>query len=91
MLRARYDITRRVSGDAFAGYGWNEYPDDNDRTDKIARAGLGLNYQALQWMTMRLQYDFRDLSSDDENDEYTENRGMFTVTLAPSQPFRLLR
>jgi opacity protein-like surface antigen len=91
LLRARYEITRRLSGDTFAGYDWSKYPDEDDRTDKSIRAGLGLSFQALQWMTMRLQYDFRDLSSDDENDEYTENRGMFTVTLAPQQPFRLLR
>jgi hypothetical protein len=90
-VRGRYEITRRLSGDAYAGYGWYEYPDEDDRTDKLARAGVGLQFQALQWMNMRLQYDFRDLNAEDEPDEYTENRAMFTVTIVPEQPFRLLR
>ena len=85
-----YNFTTRIVGDLFAGYRWDDYPDeDPDRTDKTISAGGGLNYQVLRWMDLRLEYNFRDLNSDSTEDEYTENRVMFTVTLTPTQPYRL--
>ena len=89
---AGYNFTTRLAGDLFTGYRWDDYPDEEpDRTDKTLTAGAGLNYQALRWMNLRLEYNFRDLSSDNDENEYTENRVMFIVTLAPTQPFRLNR
>ena len=42
-------------------------------------------------MVLNLDYTFRDRSSDDDADEYTENRVIFSITLTPDQPFRLMR
>ena len=42
-------------------------------------------------MILNLDYTFRDLSSDDDADEYTENRVIFSITLTPEQPYRLFR
>ncbi len=87
-----YNFTTRIAGDLFAGYRWDDYPDEEpDRTDKTISAGAGLNYEALRWMNLRLEYNFTDLNSDIDEEEYTENRVMFMVTLAPTQPYRLNR
>ena len=85
-----YNFTTRIAGDLFAGYRWDDYPDEEpDRTDKTISVGTGINYQALRWMNLRLEYNFNDVNSDSEADEYTENRVMFMVTLTPTQPYRL--
>jgi hypothetical protein len=87
-----YNFTTRMAGDLFAGYRWDDYPDEEPaRTDKTISAGAGVNYQALRWMNMRLEYNFNDVNSDSDEYEYTENRVMFLVTLTPSQPYRFNR
>ena len=87
--RADYAFTRRFSGNANAGYLWEDYPDQEpDRTDHTLTAGVGLQYQALRWMFINLDYNFRDRSTDVDEDEYTENRVLFSITLRPEQPFR---
>jgi hypothetical protein len=91
-LRGRYDFTRLFYGTAYAGYSWADYPnDDPSRTDEAIAAGAGLRYQVLRWMNLNLDYDFIDRTSDDEDEEYTENRVAFTITIAPETPFRIFR
>jgi len=91
-VRGEFAFTPRFSGTASVGYRWDDYPDETpSRTDKTITAAAGLEYQALRWMVLNLDYAFRDLNSDDPLDEYTENRVIFSVTLTPEQPFRLLR
>jgi hypothetical protein len=91
-VRGEFAFTPRFSGTATAGYRWDDYPDDEpSRTDKTITATAGLQYQALRWMALNLDYTFRDLSSDDDADEYTENRVIFSITLTPDQPFRLMQ
>ncbi len=91
-IDADYALMRRLTVDATLGYRWDDYPDlEEDRTDKTANVGVGLNYQPLPWLTSRLEYTFRDRDSDSDENEYTENRVFFSITIAPDQPFRLLR
>jgi hypothetical protein len=91
-VRGEYAFSRRFTGTARVGYRWADYPDRNpSRTDKTITAGAGLQYQALRWMFLNLDYAFRDRKSDEEFNEYTENRVIFSITLTPEQPFRLLR
>ena len=90
--RTEYAFTPRFSGNANIGYRRTDYPDNTpDLTEDEAFAGAGLEYQALRWMFLNLDYTFRDFSSDDDTDEYTENRVIFSITLRPDQPFRLMR
>jgi hypothetical protein len=92
IARTEYAFTPRFSSRASVGYRWDDYPDDDpSRTDKTISATAGLEYQALRWMALNLDYTFRDLSSDDDADEYTENRVIFSITLTPDQPFRLMQ
>jgi hypothetical protein len=91
-VRGDYAFTPRFSGNARVGYRWSDYPDDDPgRTDKTILAAAGLRYQALRWMFLNLDYTFRDLSTDDKEDEYTQNRVIFSVTLRPERPFQFFR
>jgi hypothetical protein len=40
-------------------------------------------------MRLGLTYNHRNVTSDIEAEEYTENSVIFTITVAPSAPFRL--
>ena len=89
-IEAGYNFTSRLSGSVFCSYRHDEYPDEiPKRVKKTGSAGAELNWQALKWMAFGLSYRFSDVSSDRETDQYTENRAMLTVRIAPSTPWRL--
>lgn len=91
-IGADYALLRRLTADASFGFRWDDYPDQEEsRTDITTTVGAGLNYQPLPWLTSRLEYTFRNRDSDSEEDEYTENRVFFSITIAPNQPFRVYR
>jgi hypothetical protein len=87
---ANYSLLRRLSANAFTEYRWDDFPDEEpSRTDKTFSAGAGFDYQPFAWMTARLEYEYLDRASDEEEDEYTQNRVVFTIILTPEQAFRL--
>ncbi len=71
--------------------------DSDDSVEEQIRysAGAGLAYEAYRWMIFDLNYRFSrfDSDSDDDfagdDDEYSENRIVFTITLRPDSPLRL--
>ncbi|MCP3868990.1 MAG: outer membrane beta-barrel protein, partial [Gammaproteobacteria bacterium] len=82
-------LGRRLSGSLVAGYRRNLYIDeDPDREDATWRAGVGLAYQAQPWLRFNLDYLYNEVDSNINTNDYTENRGMITVTLTPRQPVR---
>ncbi len=82
-------LGRRFTGSLVAEYRRNLYIDeDPDREDAIWRAEVGLAYQALPWLSFNLDYLYRQLDSNINTNDYTENRGMISVTLTPRQPVR---
>ena len=82
-------LTSRLTGLVYGKYRYDSYPDETpERVDRTTTAGLGFDWQALQWMVIRLSYSFSNVSSDREVNEYTENRAMLTVKMAPSIPYR---
>jgi uncharacterized protein (PEP-CTERM system associated) len=84
-----YRFTRHLSGNAFASYRYDDYLESTpDREDKTTKAGLGLNFQMLKWMSLDLKYNFRTVDSDRELEEYDENRVFFQISLFPTHPFR---
>ncbi len=88
-LSGNYAFLRRLRGNAFAGYRWSSFPDQEDaRTDKTLQAGVGLKWQPLQWMSWNLDYNIRNRESNEGEDEYTVNRVILSLTIAPSFPFR---
>ena len=91
-LGGEYTLLRRLTAEGYFQYRWDDYPDlEESRTDKTIVANAGLSYQPFQWMTTRLDYTFRDRDSDDEINEYTANEVVFSITIAPTRPFRLFR
>lgn len=87
-----HPLSRRVVGNLFGGYRRNLYTDeDPDREDIVWRAGCGLAYQALPWMTLRLDYLYQNTDSNVDTEDYTDNRGILTVVLAPRQPVKLVK
>ncbi len=85
-----YNFTPRTSAEVYGGYRYDEYPDEEpERVDQTMDAGAAIRYQAFQWMNLELSYRYRDLSSDTEADEYTENRVLFRIVIAPATPYRL--
>ena len=61
--------------------------DEDDLNTNQIQFRLGLSYLPLRWMTWRLGYEFNKYSSSEGDfDDYTENRALLTITLAPDQP-----
>lgn len=89
-LEAGYRFTSRFSGNIYGSYRRDDYPNDiPDRTVIRINTGTSLSYQALQWMFFNLTYNYADVSSDLDTEEYTENSVILMVTLRPAAPFRL--
>jgi len=92
LVRGEYDVTRYLNVDASAFYRKSEYLDRPEGgVDDFYGAALGLDYQVLEWMFIRLEYGYNRVDSTIERNEYRENRGMIMVTLTPTQPWRIVR
>lgn len=85
-----YNFTRKLSGAVYGGYRYDKYPDQTpERIDHYATAGAGLDYQALRWMSLAVNYDYRKLTSGAPTQvEYAENRVLLLVTFSPTVPYR---
>ncbi|MFO7840218.1 MAG: outer membrane beta-barrel protein [Desulfosalsimonadaceae bacterium] len=87
-----YRLSQSLVGNFSVGYYNNTYTSrEPEREDDLWRASAGLAYQMLSWMVVELDYTFRDLSSDFDLNEYTENRAMLKFTFAPRTPLLLKR
>lgn len=89
-LEMGHNFTSRLSGNIFGSFRQDDYPNDEpDRTDQTVNAGSSLSYQALRWMFFNLAYNYTDVVSDLDTEEYTENSVILTITLRPATPIRL--
>lgn len=89
-IEAEYNFTPRLSGMVYGGYRHDEYPNEvPDRAEQMVTTGLEMEMNVFRWMSVGITYEFNDLSSDREVDEYTENRAMLTMRLEPINPLRL--
>jgi len=84
---ATVEFSRHVTGDLFSSFRKVKYTEtEDDREDDTIEAGCGITAQLNRWLSTRLGYTFRNLETDDREDEYTENSVIITFTLAPSSP-----
>jgi hypothetical protein len=91
-LSVTYRLAKHLSGNAFGSYRNDNYLENPfDLEEKTTKAGLGLEWQALQWMSLGLTYDFRNFDTTIDADDYDENRLFLRVTLSPSVPYRTSR
>ena len=56
------------------------------REDDIFRAGCGLSFELLRWLSMRAGYLYRTVDSTDDVNDYKENRVSLLFTVQPPQP-----
>ena len=83
-------LAPRTTGMLTAGYRRNFYIDEEpDREDAVWFAGAGLGYQVLPWLTFNFDYRYSQINSNINYNDYVENRGTISFTLAPLQPSRL--
>jgi putative beta-barrel porin BBP2 len=94
-LEAEYNLTRRVTGDIFGSYRQDKYEDEDPvRRDKTTRGGVGLSYTYERWLSsninfiIRAEYSYRNFDSNIDINDYVENRGLLSITLTRSQPYR---
>lgn len=89
-VEAGYNFTQRLAGTVNGLFRYDEYPNETpERDQKTLTAGVGMEWQAVRWMFLRLSYEHSNVASDIESDEYTENRAMLTIRFVPSNPIRL--
>jgi Putative beta-barrel porin 2 len=87
-----HEFMRDISYELNGGYRIDQYLNiDPEREDQTSSAGMGLIFSHIHFMTARLDYTYRDVMSDEEDDEYTENRISVSVTLTPRNPIYLNR
>lgn len=85
-----YNFASTLTGSIYGDYRYDKYPDEfPERTRKTLSAGLAMDYQALNWMFLRLAYNFADVRSNRTIDAYTENHALATIRIAPPNPYRL--
>jgi opacity protein-like surface antigen len=87
---AGYSLTPRIASNIYCSYRHEDFPNETpDRSDQTLEAGVGLDWQALQWMAIGLQYNYANVTSDDPTNEYTENSAILTIRVSPTSPYRL--
>lgn len=75
-----YQFSRAVTSSFHAAYRHNDYvnssPDESDRVDELITSGCSLNWQIARWLSSSIEYNFRNLNSNTNENDYTENRIM---------------
>jgi hypothetical protein len=93
---ALYNFTRKIDGDLSAYYRYAHTPsqgredrDVDDRDTNQFQISARIAYLPTRWMTIRLGSEFNKYSSSEGDfNDYTENRGLLTITLQPDKPWR---
>jgi hypothetical protein len=76
-----YQISERLKGYVNGSYVLSK-DDEENRDWKTWRAGGGLSWPLLRWLSVSLDYTRTQRIDDLEEDEFTENRVMLTLTAA---------
>jgi hypothetical protein len=80
-LTGGYDLTRRLSANAYADYRYSKYLDQTpERKDHRYLAGCNLSYQLLKWLYANAGYTFSTTESSDDENDYMENRVYVSLT-----------
>ncbi len=92
-INAQYRFSRLFNAYFFSTYQWDDYPSDDstaeeDREDHNLQYGLGCSWQALSWLSTRIQGSSRLLKSNLHENDFIDNRVLLGITLSPSQPYR---
>jgi hypothetical protein len=87
-----HSFSRQTRWDIFGSARYDQYIDqDPERVDNTFRAGTGLSHRIFSWATLRLEYRYRQVLSENYDFEYIENRGMISLTMMPLREQGTLR
>lgn len=83
--RAEYGFTRNIIGTIDASIRSDDYVNppegQEERNDDTISAGTTISWQAKRWLNTSLEYRYRNLMSNFDENDYEENKILFTVTL----------
>ncbi|MGP8330800.1 MAG: outer membrane beta-barrel protein [Methanosarcinaceae archaeon] len=86
---ASYSFTKHIRGNISSSYRRDKYMNlKTERKDNTAKAAIGLTFQPLQWMSIGLNYTYQLVNSTLDENDYVENKGLISIILSPSRPFR---
>ena len=86
---ASYSFTKHISGNISSSYRRDKYVNlDTESKDNTSKAVIGLTFHPLQWMSIGLNYTYQLVNSTLDENDYVENKGLISITLSPSRPFR---
>lgn len=89
-FEAGYNFTPRFVGNFYVSYRYDDYPEQvPERSDQLLTSSVGVNYELLRWLNVRLSYTYDNFMSDIDTEEFVENSVMLSITISPSSPFRL--
>jgi uncharacterized protein (PEP-CTERM system associated) len=86
-LSVEHQLRPRLSVRAAVNVAMNDYPNQETvggetkfRDDWIYGAGAGIDYELFRWMRLGLQYNYEQRDSNFAAFDFTDHRGIFTVT-----------
>ena len=85
--RLDYQLDEDLSVFASARYRWEDFTEDN-RTDHTYGGRAGLNYIFRRWLTASLEGGHLRRDSDDNADEFEDNRVTLSITAAYPIPIK---
>lgn len=81
--RFDYQYSRVLTSSIHGEYRHNDYvnssPDDSDRVDVTITSGCSLNWQIVRWLSAGIEYGFRNLNSNINENDFNENRVMLRL------------
>lgn len=84
-----YFLSKHLAFEANGNYRHNRYTDqDPERRDHVTNVSSGLAYWPLKWLMLALKDQYRVVESNQNENDYRENRVVFTLSLVP-EPMRL--
>jgi len=86
LLFVDHSLLENLQVFAAGSYRWEDYT-ERDRTDKVWQARTGFSFSFWRWLTLSLEGQHSDRSSNDPGAEFTDNRATMRLTWA--YPYRL--
>lgn len=89
-FKLSYMLHKRLTSDLNGSYSLDDFNEvGSERMDTRLNLGCGLNWTALRWLRLKLNYSYTDYDTDSSSrDDYKENRVILTASITPEKPLR---
>ena len=90
-FRLKYQLQKRLSSNLFGSFTRDEFEETEiNRNDNTINLGAGLSWDPLRWLRFDLSYYYERFDTDSSlRDDYSENKGILSVSFIPSKPVRI--